>query len=75
MELIEKDLMIKKIGVSNKWNPVTNNGMCEYIAGLPEIDEILGAQNFLKSKPIINFTKREMAWKYLYLSILSIIMP
>jgi hypothetical protein len=59
MKLITKDELNQKIGKANTWSPKQVIGQCEYTAGLPEIDEKLGEQNFFKTSPIVNLIKRE----------------
>jgi hypothetical protein len=59
MKLISKDELNRKIGKSSMWSPKQIIGDCDYIAGIPEIDDKLGAQNFFKIKPAVNLVKRE----------------
>ncbi len=57
MKLIKKNELESEIGKASFWNPKKLVGNCEYIAGIEEIDNILGSQNFFKIKPIVNFVK------------------
>ena len=55
MNLIDKKNINSQIGKSSFWMPRKIVGLCEYIAGIEEIDEIIGKQNFFKINPVINF--------------------
>lgn len=57
MKLIKKNELEKIIGKASFWMPKKIVNVCEYGAGIEEMDEALGAQNFLKIKPLVNFTK------------------
>jgi hypothetical protein len=57
MKLIKKNELEKIIGKKGFWSPKKIIGLCEYGAGIEEIDDALGEQNFFKVKPLVNFTK------------------
>ncbi|CAA9200860.1 hypothetical protein [Flavobacterium collinsii] len=57
MKLIKKNELEKIIGKKSFWSPKKIVGLCEYGAGIEEIDDALGTQNFFKIKPLVNFTK------------------
>jgi len=55
MNLVKKDELTTKIGKPSVWTPKRVVDVCEYVAGIEDLDDLIGAQNFLKVKPIINF--------------------
>ena len=74
----EKDL-IDRIGKPNFWSPQRLVDIGQYIAGLPDLDEKIEANNFFKTMPIINFEKHPhglgfkmmLNFKYLYCGVKS----
>lgn len=58
MKLVKKDELELIVGKASFWNPKKLVGSCEYVAGIQEIDDVIGNQNFLNTKPIVNFVKR-----------------
>jgi len=59
MKLIDKKNIDEQIGKSSLWTPKKITGLCEYVAGIEDIDAIIGQKDFLKVKPLINFLIHE----------------
>jgi hypothetical protein len=57
MKLIKQTELEPLIGKENIWSPEKLTAMCEYIAGIEEMDEKIGSNNFSKIKTIVNFHK------------------
>jgi len=57
MELLSEKDVIKKIGKASFWTPQRLVDIGQYAAGIPDLDEKIGSNNFLKTMPIINFEK------------------
>ena len=57
MKLLTEGELIDKIGKPSFWQPKRLRDIGTYIAGIPEIDEKIGSNGFLKTLPISNFEK------------------
>jgi hypothetical protein len=55
MNLTDKDNLDALIGKADFWNPKQAVGVCDYVAGIPEIDQKLDAKSFFEAPPLINF--------------------
>ena len=55
MNLLSESKLIEKLGKPSFWQPQRLRDIGSYIAGIPEIDEKIGANGILKTMPITNF--------------------
>jgi len=53
INLIDKGKINDQIGTLKKMPQI---GLCEYIAGIDQFDEIIRKPNFFKTEPLVNFT-------------------
>ena len=56
MHLTEKKRVEEVLGKPSFWTPKEITGLCEYIAGIEQIDEVVGVKNALTITPIVNFS-------------------
>jgi hypothetical protein len=56
MHLTEKKRVEELLGKPSFWTPKEINGLCEYIAGIEQVDEVIGEQGFLKLPSPTNFS-------------------
>ncbi len=57
MDLLSEKDLIDKIGKPSFWTPQRLVDIGQYVAGIPNLDEKIGSNNFFKTMPIINFEK------------------
>jgi hypothetical protein len=55
VNLVHKKELALQIGKPSFWFPKRLVNVCEYVAGIEDLDNKIGTQNFFKVKPIINF--------------------
>jgi hypothetical protein len=59
MKLIEKNNLEAVIGKTNFWKPKILVGVCNYVGGIPEIDQKIASVTFFKAPPLINLNIHE----------------
>jgi hypothetical protein len=59
MNLTDKDNLDAVIGNANFWKPKQIVGVCEYVGGIPNIDEMTDAKTLFSSPPLISFKVHE----------------